>query len=577
MCGCWSSCRPTPIAPTSSSRGWSGSPPRRRSTASAGSRSRACCGASRARLDSTAAGFPLQVYVLVTLARHDEVANRRFEEAVLAIPHVIAADWVTGEVDAVLMVVARDVAELQHVLNRLSTRGASRLVTLLRLEELKPSSPLPLDRARDLDSCGFTGTFTGTDEPAHDRPRHARHRRRGRRRVAHDGLERLQPARPALARAARPRARGRPRARLLRPRPGRQHAVARQDGLGRARARLPADDRVHRPGHGPVPARRRRRLRGAGARPVARAAHRGRRRRARAEGAGRRLRPLLRAGGGPADGRRPRPQAPVRARRLRPRARPARRQHRRRGRRARHRRAPGRARPPAVRDRAAARPARRRPAPRPRRARATTSRARGSPAGAPGSRPPASTGAACPWPAGPASCATAAASRAPACSIAPTARPRSSRSRTCSPSACSTPPPSAASPSPASCRSPASTTCPRPRRAVPPLTTVRQPHNRKGSEAVRLLLEPDCRIRRPPHRARRPSLHRSRSLKGDLPMDSHPIAAPDGHRVHAPRAHRAAQPRRGPAPPRRTAARVLQRRRTALDPCVSPGRRTLGR
>ena len=27
-------------------------------------------------------------------------------------------------------------------------------------------------------------------------------------------------------------------------------------------------------------------------------------------------------------------------------------------------------------------------------------------------------------------------------------------------------------------------------RALPPLTTVRQPHNRKGSEAVRLLLEP---------------------------------------------------------------------------------------
>ena len=86
--------------------------------------------------------------MLVTLARHDEVANRRFDEAVLAIPHVIAADWVTGEVDAVLMVVARDVAELQQVLNRLSTRGASRLVTLLRLEELKPSSPLPLASAR---------------------------------------------------------------------------------------------------------------------------------------------------------------------------------------------------------------------------------------------------------------------------------------------------------------------------------------------------------------------------------------------------------------------------------------------
>jgi Lrp/AsnC family leucine-responsive transcriptional regulator len=101
-----------------------------------------------ARLDSTAGGFPLQVYVLVTLARHDEVANRRFQEAVAGLSEVIAADWVTGEVDAMLMVVARDVAQLQRVLTRMSTRGASRLVTLLRLEELKPSSPLPLVAAR---------------------------------------------------------------------------------------------------------------------------------------------------------------------------------------------------------------------------------------------------------------------------------------------------------------------------------------------------------------------------------------------------------------------------------------------
>jgi Lrp/AsnC family transcriptional regulator, leucine-responsive regulatory protein len=101
-----------------------------------------------ARLDSTAAGFPLQVYVMVTLARHDDAANRRFEEAVLALPQVIAADWVTGEVDAMLMVVSRDVAELQRVLNRISARGGTRIVTLLRLQELKPSSPLPLEPTR---------------------------------------------------------------------------------------------------------------------------------------------------------------------------------------------------------------------------------------------------------------------------------------------------------------------------------------------------------------------------------------------------------------------------------------------
>jgi Lrp/AsnC family leucine-responsive transcriptional regulator len=62
---------------------------------------------------------------------------------------VIAADSVAGEVDAILMVVARNVEELQQVLNRLSTRGATRVVTLLRLGELKPASPLPLRAAGD--------------------------------------------------------------------------------------------------------------------------------------------------------------------------------------------------------------------------------------------------------------------------------------------------------------------------------------------------------------------------------------------------------------------------------------------
>ena len=98
-----------------------------------------------AHLDSAAAGFSLQVYVLVTLARHEESAAHRFRATVQAQPQIIAADEVTGDVDALLSVVARDVADLQQVLVRLSTRGgATRLVTLLRLQELKPPSPLPL-------------------------------------------------------------------------------------------------------------------------------------------------------------------------------------------------------------------------------------------------------------------------------------------------------------------------------------------------------------------------------------------------------------------------------------------------
>src|SRR5947209_11456378 len=101
-----------------------------------------------ARLDPAEAGFPLQVYVAVTLERHGDTAYRRFRETIRDMPEVISADWVTGETDAMLLVVAREVAPLQPVVVRLSTRGgAARAQTLLRLEELKPASPLPLGPA----------------------------------------------------------------------------------------------------------------------------------------------------------------------------------------------------------------------------------------------------------------------------------------------------------------------------------------------------------------------------------------------------------------------------------------------
>src|ERR671920_44273 len=45
-------------------------------------------------------------------------------------------------------VIRHVVAGLQQVLVRLSTRGAQRLTTLLRLEELKPTSPLPVSGPR---------------------------------------------------------------------------------------------------------------------------------------------------------------------------------------------------------------------------------------------------------------------------------------------------------------------------------------------------------------------------------------------------------------------------------------------
>jgi len=97
-----------------------------------------------ARLDAAAAGFPLQMYVTATLARHDPRSSRVFDEQVRALPQIIAADNVAGEVDYLLTVVARDVTELQQVLAALATRGGQRLITYLRLAEVKPPSQLPL-------------------------------------------------------------------------------------------------------------------------------------------------------------------------------------------------------------------------------------------------------------------------------------------------------------------------------------------------------------------------------------------------------------------------------------------------
>jgi Lrp/AsnC family transcriptional regulator, leucine-responsive regulatory protein len=97
-----------------------------------------------AQLDPAAAGFPLLLYVTATLGRHDPRSTRVFEDQIRALPQIIAADNVAGEMDYLMTVVARDVAELQGVLVSLSTRGGQRLVTYLRLAEVKPPSRLPL-------------------------------------------------------------------------------------------------------------------------------------------------------------------------------------------------------------------------------------------------------------------------------------------------------------------------------------------------------------------------------------------------------------------------------------------------
>jgi DNA-binding Lrp family transcriptional regulator len=98
----------------------------------------------RAQLDPAAAGFPLQVYVTAALGQHGPRNCKIFEDQVLALPQITSADNVAGETDYMLTVVARDVTELQEVLAKLAAHGGQRLVTYLRLAEVKPPSGLPL-------------------------------------------------------------------------------------------------------------------------------------------------------------------------------------------------------------------------------------------------------------------------------------------------------------------------------------------------------------------------------------------------------------------------------------------------
>ena len=104
------------------------------------------------------------MYLTATLTRHDPRSSRIFEDEVRALPQIIAADNFADETDYLLTVVARDVADLQEVLASLATRGGQRLVTYLRLAEVKPPSRLPL-----------TATAAAADRPPWKRrgpPRH---------------------------------------------------------------------------------------------------------------------------------------------------------------------------------------------------------------------------------------------------------------------------------------------------------------------------------------------------------------------------------------------------------------------
>jgi Lrp/AsnC family transcriptional regulator, leucine-responsive regulatory protein len=98
---------------------------------------------ARATVSAEHLGLPVEAYVLVTLAAHGARSEATFARELAGMPNVVWADSVAGDDDALVHVVAATPAELHRLLLALKRAGASHVRTILRLQTIKPRSPIP--------------------------------------------------------------------------------------------------------------------------------------------------------------------------------------------------------------------------------------------------------------------------------------------------------------------------------------------------------------------------------------------------------------------------------------------------
>ena len=97
-------------------------------------------------LDARAAGYPLTVFVTVTLSAQSEHALAAFEQAIADIPEVIECHLMTGTADYLLRLVARDIDDLARIHSTRLTRlaGVQTLTSSLSLRAVLSRSALPI-------------------------------------------------------------------------------------------------------------------------------------------------------------------------------------------------------------------------------------------------------------------------------------------------------------------------------------------------------------------------------------------------------------------------------------------------
>jgi DNA-binding Lrp family transcriptional regulator len=99
-----------------------------------------------ARLDRERLGFPVQVFVEITLSSQSQEALTAFETAVNRFEEILECHLTTGQADYFLRVVARDVADYDNIHRNCLARlpGVARMHTIFVLRQIRAFQGYPV-------------------------------------------------------------------------------------------------------------------------------------------------------------------------------------------------------------------------------------------------------------------------------------------------------------------------------------------------------------------------------------------------------------------------------------------------
>ncbi|CAG9224643.1 Lrp/AsnC family transcriptional regulator [Burkholderia vietnamiensis] len=99
-----------------------------------------------ARLDRRKLGFGVMAFVQIVCTQHSEAVTAEFERLIQASPNVLACDNTTGEADFLLQVVAADLDDYSHFVERVLRKlpGVLSIHSNLSLRQLKSTQRLPI-------------------------------------------------------------------------------------------------------------------------------------------------------------------------------------------------------------------------------------------------------------------------------------------------------------------------------------------------------------------------------------------------------------------------------------------------